>query len=62
MTEREKTWAGPRQFLNKTSLNINSNYQLEFMVRTSADLSLKCKVHIKINSQAELNIPLFLDA
>ena len=62
MTEREKTWAGPRQFLNMTSLNINSNYQLEFMVRTTADISLKCKLHVKLNSQAELNIPLILEA
>ena len=51
MTEREASWGGPRQFLTITNLSVTSQYRLEFLVKTSATISLKCKLHVKAGSE-----------
>ena len=51
MTEREATWGGPRQFLTFTNLSETSQYRLEFLVQTSALISLKVKLHVKAGSE-----------
>ena len=49
MTEREASWGGPRQYLSLTNI---SEYQLEFQVKTTATIALKCKLHVKRGSES----------
>ena len=51
VTEREASWGGPRQFLAMTDFSVTSQYRLEFQVKTSATISLKCKLHVKAGTE-----------